>query len=170
MDFEAKEFTVVHDPDLADEDSLLAAVHTTGDETDNEFVATIGAQEQSPPVPESSLTEEEQRGIREGLTEEELALFDILTKPDPVLAKKEEAEVKKVVRELLEVLKAEKLVLDWRNRQQTKAAVRMCIEEELDKLPPTYETELWRTKCDLVFQHVFDAYAGEGRSIYEEAA
>ena len=38
------------------------------------------------------------------------------------------------------------------------------------KLPPTYETELWQTKCDLVFHHVFDAYAGEGRSIYEEAA
>jgi type I restriction enzyme R subunit len=30
-----------------------------------------------------SLTEEEQRGIAEGLTEEELALFDLLTKPDP---------------------------------------------------------------------------------------
>ena len=40
----------------------------------------------------------------------------------------------------------------------------------LGKLPPTYETKLWQTKCDHVFQHVFDAYAGEGRSIYEEAA
>ncbi len=40
------------------------------------------------------LTEEEQRAVAEGLTEEELALFDILTKPEPTLTKKEEAEVK----------------------------------------------------------------------------
>jgi type I restriction enzyme, R subunit len=36
-----------------------------------------------------SLSEEEQRGIAEGLTEEELALFDLLTKPEP---KHEEGE------------------------------------------------------------------------------
>ncbi len=31
------------------------------------------------------LTAEEKRGVAEGLTEEELALFDILTKPEPTL-------------------------------------------------------------------------------------
>jgi len=35
----------------------------------------------------SALTEEEQRYIREDLTEEELAIFDLLTKPDPELTK-----------------------------------------------------------------------------------
>ena len=60
------------------------------------------------------LTAEEQRAIAEGLTEEELALFDILTKPEPVLTEAEEAGVKKVCRELLATLKREKLVLDWR--------------------------------------------------------
>ena len=40
-----------------------------------------------------ALSEEDQRGIAEGLTEEELALFDILTKPEPVLTRAEEAEV-----------------------------------------------------------------------------
>jgi type I restriction enzyme R subunit len=69
-----------------------------------------------------ALSEEDQRGIAEGLTEEELALFDILTKPEPVLTKAEEAEVKKVCRELLATLKREKLVLDWREKQQAKAA------------------------------------------------
>jgi type I restriction enzyme, R subunit len=53
-----------------------------------------------------SLTEEEKRGIAEGLTEEELALFDILTKPEPELSRKEE-EVKKVAKTLLETLKKE---------------------------------------------------------------
>jgi type I restriction enzyme, R subunit len=114
-----------------------------------------------------SLSEEEQRSIAEGLTEEELALFDLLTKPEPKLTKKEEAEVKKVVRELLEVLKAEKLVLDWRKRQRSKAAVRAFIELELNKLPPAYDDgDLWQQKCELAFQHIFDAYPGEGRSLY----
>ncbi len=67
------------------------------------------------------LTEEEKRAVAEGLTEEELALFDILTKPAPSLTKKEEGEVKAACRELLETLKREKLVLDWREKQQTRA-------------------------------------------------
>jgi type I restriction enzyme, R subunit len=47
------------------------------------------------------LTEEEKRGISENLTEEELALFDLLTKPDPKLSKAEQAKVKKIVHGLL---------------------------------------------------------------------
>src|SRR5262249_22326214 len=41
------------------------------------------------------LSDEEKRGIAEQLTEEELTIFDLLTKPDPVLTKAEEREVKK---------------------------------------------------------------------------
>jgi type I restriction enzyme R subunit len=74
-----------------------------------------------------------------------------------------------VVRELLEVLKAEKLVLDWRKHQRSKAVVRAFIEQELDKLPPAYGDDLWRQKCELTFQHIFDAYPGEGRSLYAAA-
>ena len=38
----------------------------------------------------------------------------LLTKPEPKLTKAEEIEVKKVARELLTTLKAEKLVLDYK--------------------------------------------------------
>ena len=65
------------------------------------------------------LSEEEKRGIAEQLTEEELAIFDLLTKPNMKLTKAEEIEVKKVAKELLETLKKEKLVLDWKKRQTT---------------------------------------------------
>ena len=41
------------------------------------------------------LKEEEKRHIREGLTEEELAIFDILTKPKLKLSKTKEQEIKK---------------------------------------------------------------------------
>jgi len=61
-------------------------------------------------------------GIPEQLTEEELVIIDLLTKPDMKLATAEEREVKKVARELLETLKKERLVLDWKKRQATRAA------------------------------------------------
>ena len=54
-----------------------------------------------------NLTEEEQRAHRENLTEEELAIFDLLTQPEPRLSEKEKDEVKKVAKELLAKLKAE---------------------------------------------------------------
>ena len=79
------------------------------------------------------LNSEDQRRIGEQLSEEELALFDLLTKPEIELTTKERAEVKKCARELLETLKREKLVLDWRKRQQSRAQVRVAIETVLDQ-------------------------------------
>ena len=117
-----------------------------------------------------SLNEEEKRGIAEELTEEELALFDILSKPDPKLSKAQEAEVKNVAKALLETLKSEKLVLDWRSRQQSRATVRQFIEIELDKLPEVYAPNIYETKCDLAYRHVYDHYFGPGQNVYEAAA
>jgi type I restriction enzyme, R subunit len=51
------------------------------------------------------------------------------------LTNKEKERVKKVSRDLLRTLKREKLVLDWRKRQQAQASVRVTVEEELDQLP-----------------------------------
>ena len=113
------------------------------------------------------LNKEDQRSIRENLSEEELTLFDILTKPEPDLDGKEKQQVKKVARELLEKLKQEKCVLDWRKRQQSRAAVKVSIEELLDKgLPAIYTTELFQKKVDAVYQHVYEAYQGAGQSMY----
>ncbi|MCG2736840.1 MAG: DUF3387 domain-containing protein [Candidatus Methanoperedenaceae archaeon] len=117
------------------------------------------------------LNAEEKRGIAEKLTEEELAIFDLLTKPEMTLKKKEEREVKKVAQELLETLKNEKLVLDWRKRQQSRAAVRESIEVLLDIGLPlnSYTKELFQIKCDVVYQHIYDSYFGQGLSIYANA-
>jgi len=112
------------------------------------------------------LSEEEKRGISEQLTEEELAIFDLLTKPEMKLTKAEEREVKKVAKELLESLKREKLVLDWKKRQTTRAAVRYTVETMLDHLPRTFTPQLYEKKCELVYQHVFDSYAGHGQDVY----
>jgi len=115
----------------------------------------------------TELDEEEKRHAEENLTEEELAVFDLLTRPPDKLAKKDKETVKKVARDLLRTLKEEKLVLDWRKTQQTRAAVRQAIEVELDtKLPEIYTKKLYDQKCELVYQHVFESYWGKNQSVY----
>lgn len=106
------------------------------------------------------LNEEEQRHVREQMTEEELAIFDILTKPRLEITAKEEKTVKAVAKDMLATLKSKVLALDWRKRQQTRAAVRLCIEEWLDKLPPVYTSEIFQAKCEAIYQHVYDVYNG----------
>ena len=112
------------------------------------------------------LNEEDKRSLREGLTEEELSIFDLITKPDMKLSESEEKEVKQIAKDLLAKLKEDKLVLDWRKRQRTQAAVKLCIEEILDALPRTYSNEKYQEKCERVYQHVFESYAASDQNIY----
>ncbi|MFZ4525786.1 MAG: type I restriction endonuclease subunit R [Chlorobium sp.] len=117
-----------------------------------------------------SLNEEEKRGVSEQLTEEELALFDLLMKPPIEMSASDREKVKATAKELLATLKNNKLVLDWRKRQQARAAVRVAIDKLLDDhLPRAYTPELFRQKSTAVFQHVYDAYYGSGRSVYVAA-
>jgi type I restriction enzyme R subunit len=105
------------------------------------------------------LNAEERRHIAEQLSEGELAVLDLLTRPEVKLTQKETQQVKKVARDLLATLKAEKLVLDWRKKQQARAMVRLTIEKMLDRLPPVYTPELYQLKCEAVYQHVYDSSA-----------
>jgi len=98
------------------------------------------------------LSQEEKRGVVEKLSEEELALFDILTKPEIDITKSEKEAVKKVARTLLQTLKEAKLVLDWRKKQQSRAAVYTTVKNVLDELPRAYTPELYLQKCDSVYQ------------------
>ena len=117
-----------------------------------------------------SLNEEEQRGMGEQLDEEELALFDILTKPQIDMSETDREKVKSTARGLLSTLKESKLVLDWRKRQQARAEVRVTIEKLLDHgLPSAYTPELFEQKTTAVFQHVYDSYYGARRSVYAVA-
>jgi type I restriction enzyme, R subunit len=116
------------------------------------------------------LDEEDQRAISERLSEEELAVFDILTKPEISLTDQEKEEIKKIARDILDTLKREKLVLDWRKRQQARASVRVTVLDGLDRLPPAYTDEMYQEKRELVYQHVYDHYYGQGRSVYAEAS
>src|SRR6266568_4301721 len=117
------------------------------------------------------LNAEEQRHVSEHLSEEELALFDLLTRPDIALSDKEKDEVKQVIRTLLETLKREGLVLDWRKKQRERAQVLLTVQKLLDEgLPRSYTPEIYQLKCDEVYQHIYDSYYGQGRSIYALAS
>jgi len=113
------------------------------------------------------LNVEDRRHIAEQLSEEELAIFDVLIQPDVALSEEDKAEVKKVVRELLETLKHEKLVLDWRKKQQAQAAVKKTVRDMFYyALPASYTEEICERLYAAVYQHIYDSYFGEGRSVY----
>ncbi len=115
-----------------------------------------------------SLTSEEQRHVRESLSEEELTVFDILTRPGPDLAPAERDEVKKVTKHLLAKLKAV-LVINWRQKMQARAKVLGAIKDTLDEeLPPPYSKDVYEKKVAAVFEHVFESYQGEGASVFNE--
>ncbi len=106
------------------------------------------------------LSEEEQRAISENLNEEELAVFDLLKQPN--LNNKEKEKVKLAAKELLVSLKAGKLVLDWRKRQETRARVLIAIQKILDEsLPRSYTPEVYQQKCNNVYEHIYENYYGE---------
>lgn len=117
------------------------------------------------------LDADEQRLIAQGLDEEVGAIFDLLTRPNPGLSADEEASVRAVARRLLERLKQEKLVLDWRRKQQSRAGVRDTIEVVLDGgLPPIYTKADFDGRCAAVYQHVFEAYENARFSRFGTAA
>ncbi len=113
-----------------------------------------------------SLSVEEQRHVRENISEEELVIFDILTRPSPELGTEERAEVKKVARELLARLK-ELLVLNWRQKSTARSQLKLTIEDTLDSgLPRAYTPELYQQKCSAVFEHVFESYPERNAGVY----
>lgn len=114
-----------------------------------------------------NLTQEEQRATRENLSEEELAIFDLLTQPEPELTEKEKDEVKKVAKDMLAKLKAEKLVLDWKLKTQTKADVERTIRDFYIKLPGAYTPELKKDKRAKTYAHSYENYFGAEQSVYQ---
>jgi type I restriction enzyme R subunit len=113
----------------------------------------------------AQMEDEERRAAREGLTEDELAVFDLLTRPEPKLTKAQEADVKRVARELLEKLQGLR-VEHWRQKQETRAAVHSEIRFKLNELPEEpYPEGLWDEKVEAVWQFVYgQAASSAGRA------
>ena len=118
------------------------------------------------------LTVEEQRAVRENLEDQEaLAIFDLL-REGKTLEGKELKQVKKVARETLDKLKAEKLKIErWRESRQITAQVKGVIYDNLLWLPEdAYTDEDVSLKTISVYQHIYSNYYGGGKSVYQQAS
>ncbi|MBL7694840.1 MAG: type I restriction endonuclease subunit R [Ferruginibacter sp.] len=115
----------------------------------------------------NSLSAEEADTKREGLTEEQKAIFDIIRKPN--LSETDKKKIKQIAIELLEELKKDKLKVEyWADKSVTAAAVFNTVNKTLfESLPyPTYHTDDIDLKTNLVYEHLKHQYYGGGRSIY----
>jgi type I restriction enzyme, R subunit len=104
-----------------------------------------------------NLKQESERNIREGLTEDELELFDLLKK-DKMTAE-ETQKVKLAAKSLLTRLLATQpkvLVQDWYKDDQSQRRVKSTVEDVLDQnLPDRYDRVIFKTKCDTVYNLIY---------------
>jgi type I restriction enzyme R subunit len=122
----------------------------------------------------ADLDDEARRGVREGLSEEHLAVFDRLVEGKE-LTRAERERVKQVARELLDALKAEKLRIErWAEKEATKAEVKTFISEWLwsDQrgLPLSYSQPEVAARAERVFTFVFAQYGGQRVAEREQMA
>jgi type I restriction enzyme R subunit len=109
----------------------------------------------------AALKTEEERHTREGLTEEELELFDLLKKhiDEQKLPKEQLNQVKTAARHLLSRLREEKpqvLIQDWHRDTASRERVNSAIAQVLQKtLPVSYDIPLFAATHDHVFQHFY---------------
>ena len=98
---------------------------------------------------------------REGLTEEQQAIFDIL-REGKTLEKRDKALIKSISIDMLQELKAEKLkIYQWAEKAATAAAVRQYINNVLyENLPDVYALPEIETRTTSVYDHVRNLYAG----------
>ncbi|GEM_PF-4074117 len=69
-----------------------------------------------------ALDDHQRRVVEEGLTEAELAIFDLLTKPAPDLTEAELGTVRTAAQRLLAHIE-ETLVLDWKKKETSRSAM-----------------------------------------------
>tara|TARA_R110002111_G_scaffold124196_7_gene188326 strand:+ start:12 stop:1277 length:1266 start_codon:yes stop_codon:yes gene_type:complete len=111
-----------------------------------------------------SLRAEEERNVRENLSEDELEIYDLLKKEK--MTKKEEQKVKLAAKALLHRLLDEQpkvLVQDWYKDEQTRQTVQSEVAKVLDdNLPGSYSRKIFKEKCDNLYEMIFD-YASQGK-------
>ncbi|MCF0132684.1 MAG: type I restriction endonuclease subunit R, partial [Blautia sp.] len=103
-------------------------------------------------------------GVEMGLTQEEMAFYDALTRPEAIKDFYENEELVALTKELTETLRKNKTI-DWQNREGARARMRMMIKKLLKKYkyPPEgmddaletvmIQCELWTDNNDMSDNH-----------------
>ncbi len=110
-----------------------------------------------------SLDEEQQRAAREGLSDDELAMFDLMKRDD--LSKADRERVKQASREMLNTIRERLANLErfWA-KEQTKGEVEALILDEIySRLPsPPFTAEDKKLVASNVYVHVWQQAMGGG--------
>jgi hypothetical protein len=105
----------------------------------------------------NSLNDEQERHVRENMSEEELVIFDILTRPAPELSARTRRGEEGCARTAgaAQGAAGAQLAAEIRARSQLK----LTIEDTLDNgLPRAYTPSSTIQKCSAVFEHVYESY------------
>ena len=107
-----------------------------------------------------SLDDEQRRAAREGLSEDELAIFDLLEKK--TLTGTERERIKQASRDLLAELQRVIAPLDqWTEKEQTRAEVETHILDSVFVLPePPYSQSDKDAMAKLLYEHVWQQSVG----------
>ncbi len=102
-----------------------------------------------------SMDDEQRRAVREGLSESELAIFDLMQKT--TLAATERERIKQSSRELLaELLRIIGPLDRWTEKEQTRAEVETVILDRVFLLPePPYTPEDKDAMAKMLYEHVW---------------
>ncbi len=107
----------------------------------------------------NSMSQEEQRYVREGFSsDEELSLYDMLFSEN--LSKEDIKAIKKVAVDLLDKVKTKIAELDhWTDKQETKAEVDTLIGRVLwEKLPKSYSDNAIFAYRQNIYEYVYMRY------------
>ncbi len=144
------------DPRLANPQEKITPMHAikaeqAEDEYINALVELTG-----------DMINEEQRPGQEGLSEEELAIFDLLAS-GVILSEEEHSQVRDIACKVLGKLRPVFNVIDWHKKPLTLGRVYGIIEDELFKLPRTvYGQEVYEQKREELYRHMQKQYPNDG--------
>jgi type I restriction enzyme, R subunit len=128
---------------------IIDRYNSGGASTENYYVALVDFAE--------NLQQESERHVREGLTEDELELFDLLKKDQMTV--EETQKVKLAAKSLLKHLLSTQpkvLVQDWYKNDQSQRQVKSTVENILDQnLPESYGRAVFKIKCDSIFNLIY---------------
>jgi type I restriction enzyme, R subunit len=136
--------------------SIIEQYNAGGSSNENYYEALVDFAE--------NLKHESERHVKEGLTEDELELFDLLKKEKMTAG--ETQKVKLAAQSLLTRLLATQpkiLVQDWYKDDQSQRRVKSTVEVVLDQnLPDSYDRIEFKEKCDNIFDLIYKR-ASEGQ-------
>ena len=106
----------------------------------------------------SSMSQEQQRYVREGFSsDEELSVYDMLFRDD--LSKADIKKIKEVAVSLLAKVKEKIAQLDhWTDKQETRAMVDVLIRDTLLELPESYSDESITYYRQQIYEYVYTRY------------